>query len=353
MALPDLTQQVTERIARDEAGASAESSPPATPAAPDSAPAPSGPAPSRGESTKPVARETAAPPASSAAATPAAGASAPAAPAPTGEEAQRAEDIGLVTKLIESKGAKAVIDALPEQDRIKLGSVLYPKLHRTLSGRPDLTSPDAVETIVRLLERQGRSFEEFRDEVNTAGMSETEKQAYLRDKERRRAAETAREEQAVEETPEETAIRQERYNTVWREIAAAGLPVDREDADVRSIWGDILSEESPLYHERDFGRILGYVRSRANDLASKRKKPADTPAGSTASGDAPEGFIRRSEAERLASEAVRQQLSEMGLLTADTGRPGNGSAGTESKQPKTMDEARQRSIRRLEEAERV
>lgn len=125
-----------------------------------------------------------------------------------------------------------------------------------------------------------------------------------------------------------------------------------------AIWRDINTPDSPLYHERDFGRVLNHARSKATQLAAKRKSGDAGSSGSApnGNGNAPDGYISRAEADRLVAEARLEALRESGALTADTGRPSGGGAGggSDFSQPaKSMDEARQRSLKRLEEAARA
>lgn len=330
--LADLTSKVEASLARAESG---DAAPPA-PAAPASEAAPAAPAAPAGHDVSRATERPAEKPAVSSIVAPTPGATAAA-----------ASDLKDLGKLISDKGAKAILDALPEDTRIELGRQLYPRLHKTLSNRVDLSKADGA-VIMQALERTGRSLEEFRDEVMTAGLDDSGKAAYRAAKEARMRAQAERTPTAGELTEAQVAVRDERYATVWREIVAAGLPADRADADVRAIWTDLMVEDSPLYHETDFSRVLEHVRTKSADLASKRsKKPGDAPAGS-----APAGYISRSDAERLVADGVREALITAGVLTADTGRPGGAAEGTPAK-PKTMDEARLSSLRRLEEAARI
>lgn len=237
-------------------------------------------------------------------------------------------------KAIEKRDTRALIAALPDDMREAFGRELYRGMQKTLDERDKFWEKRVAAKVNGLR----TDFERELEEIMTNGLDEETAKTV---KDQRKLKRLERDDS---QRRQEAQLREAVDNAVteWWSIAVSegGLPSDPDDPVVRELWE--RSFRQPTF-EKALDTLRADIRAMRSDgrLAKARSGRARKPADQRRSADDIEAL-----AKERAEKLVDKRLRELGILTADKGKPG-GSAGGTTQKPKSMAEASQMAIARL------
>lgn len=235
-----------------------------------------------------------------------------------------------IAALIKEKGAAAFLADLPEEVKETLGPELNKAWYKRLNERDSTAKAleAKIEALPALFQQQ---LDERFDALITQGMSDEDKQAFTERKE----LEKFRAEKGKKPEPVDTQRLVAEHPTTaefWRIVTEAGLPRSTDDERVRKVWQEAWNATSPE-------EAVATMRTAVARLTKPETKPVDQSAE----------IVRL--AGEMAEKALDAKLRSMGLLSADTGKPGTG--GISGKNDNSFDGARKAMEQALKEAIRT